>query len=191
MPPVFVDLWAKWESKQQAQAEQEQLELESPRELFLDALEQDLSCSSTTQQEDKADSGEEAVVESWEELATSAPERGSGPRINMGKLRKEFQDRLQSAGYQKMLKERQQLPAHTFRRQILDAVSSSQVCSHSSWPAHALKVCVIAGETGCGKTTQVPQFLLEHEMQRSGGSPFKIVCTEPRRISAVRSNICI
>ena len=39
---------------------------------------------------------------------------------------------------------------------------------------------VVTGETGCGKTTQVPQFIMEE----LGGECF-IVCTQPRRISAI------
>ena len=38
-------------------------------------------------------------------------------------------------------------------------------------------------ETGSGKTTQVPQFILEHAEEM--GTAVRIVCTEPRRIAAV------
>lgn len=44
------------------------------------------------------------------------------------------------------------------------------------------QVILIAGETGCGKTTQVPQYILEVEWA-AGRSP-RIVCSQPRRISA-------
>ena len=42
-------------------------------------------------------------------------------------------------------------------------------------------VTLIRGETGCGKTTQIPQFLLEHGFCKYG----RICTTQPRRISAI------
>lgn len=48
-----------------------------------------------------------------------------------------------------------------------------------------LKVVVISGETGCGKTTQVPQFILESEIEAGRGDRCNILCTQPRRISAM------
>mmetsp|Transcript_31138 Transcript_31138/g.101469 ORF Transcript_31138/g.101469 Transcript_31138/m.101469 type:complete len:1282 (-) Transcript_31138:80-3925(-) len=65
---------------------------------------------------------------------------------------------------------REALPAHGFREQLIEAVRSKQVV-------------VIEGETGCGKTTQVPQYVLEDAAARK--EPCMIVCTQPRRISAM------
>lgn len=39
--------------------------------------------------------------------------------------------------------------------------------------------------TGCGKTTQIPQFILDQAVEDGNGSKTKIVCTQPRRISAI------
>ncbi|EFO20092.2 ATP-dependent helicase [Loa loa] len=41
-----------------------------------------------------------------------------------------------------------------------------------------VKVLLIAGDTGCGKSTQVPQYLLDADYDR-------IACTQPRRIAAI------
>ncbi|KAL6363682.1 hypothetical protein LRP88_03104 [Fusarium phalaenopsidis] len=68
------------------------------------------------------------------------------------------------------LQSRMQLPMWHFRQQVLDAVDGNQVV-------------IVCGETGCGKSTQVPSFLLEHQL--SQGKPCKVYCTEPRRISAI------
>jgi len=48
-----------------------------------------------------------------------------------------------------------------------------------------LQVIVISGETGCGKTTQIPQFILESEIEANRGAFCSIICTQPRRISAM------
>lgn len=48
-----------------------------------------------------------------------------------------------------------------------------------------IKVLVVSGETGCGKTTQLPQFILEEEISSLRGANCNIICTQPRRISAI------
>eukprot|EP00210_Caulerpa_lentillifera_P005324 g5087.t1 len=46
-------------------------------------------------------------------------------------------------------------------------------------------VVVITGMPGCGKSTQVPQFILEDFCFQGQGTMCNIVCTQPRRISAI------
>ena len=69
-----------------------------------------------------------------------------------------------------MLKSRETLPIWHYRHDILDAINNHQVV-------------IICGATGCGKSTQVPAYILENEL--STGRACKIYCTEPRRISAI------
>eukprot|EP01065_Artemidia_motanka_P034097 TRINITY_DN4125_c0_g1_i1.p1 TRINITY_DN4125_c0_g1~~TRINITY_DN4125_c0_g1_i1.p1 ORF type:complete len:1102 (+),score=377.59 TRINITY_DN4125_c0_g1_i1:59-3364(+) len=68
--------------------------------------------------------------------------------------------------------DRAQLPIAAHKEEILRAVRTSPVV-------------ILQGETGCGKTTQVPQFLLDEMTAESRGGDAAIVCTQPRRVSAV------
>ena len=47
------------------------------------------------------------------------------------------------------------------------------------------QVTVICGETGCGKSTQCPQFILDDAIENGWGDKCQILCTQPRRISAI------
>ena len=47
------------------------------------------------------------------------------------------------------------------------------------------RALLITGETGCGKTTQCPQFLLEDADARGKGSALRVVVCQPRRIAAI------
>lgn len=64
------------------------------------------------------------------------------------------------------------LPVDAHRQRVISAVRSS-------------RVVVIAGETGCGKTTRIPRFLLEEQVRGGEGAECNVVVTQPRRISAV------
>lgn len=50
---------------------------------------------------------------------------------------------------------------------------------------YLLQVVIVSGETGCGKTTQLPQYILESEIEAARGAACSIICTQPRRISAM------
>jgi pre-mRNA-splicing factor ATP-dependent RNA helicase DHX15/PRP43 len=74
-----------------------------------------------------------------------------------------------SAQYQKILQGRLKLPVYKFKDKLLDAVSKNQIV-------------VVEGETGSGKTTQIPQFLVEAGYAEKGTSV--VACTQPRRVAA-------
>ncbi|KAI8920276.1 P-loop containing nucleoside triphosphate hydrolase protein [Powellomyces hirtus] len=78
----------------------------------------------------------------------------------------------QQPAYVKMRMQRESLPAWKYQSQILEAVDGN-------------RVVVVEGETGCGKTTQVPQFILDHFLSTRHGAECKILVTQPRRISAI------
>lgn len=46
-------------------------------------------------------------------------------------------------------------------------------------------VVVVSGDTGCGKTTQIPQLVLDDWIAKGVGGKCNIIVTQPRRISAV------
>lgn len=64
------------------------------------------------------------------------------------------------------------LPVDAHRQHVVSAMQSS-------------RVVVIAGETGCGKTTRIPRFLLEECVRGGEGAECNVLVTQPRRISAV------
>ena len=64
---------------------------------------------------------------------------------------------------------RKSLPIYTFREGLLEAISQYQVL-------------IIVGETGSGKTTQIPQYLHEAGYTNDG---MKVGCTQPRRVAAM------
>ena len=47
------------------------------------------------------------------------------------------------------------------------------------------QVVIISGDTGCGKTAQVPQLVLDAMIRKGQGARANMIITQPRRISAV------
>ncbi|KAM3076728.1 Cyclin-dependent kinase catalytic subunit [Clarireedia jacksonii] len=64
---------------------------------------------------------------------------------------------------------RKSLPIYAYRDQFLEALEQYQIL-------------VIVGETGSGKTTQLPQYLHEAGYTKGG---LKVGCTQPRRVAAM------
>ncbi|ORY20219.1 P-loop containing nucleoside triphosphate hydrolase protein [Neocallimastix californiae] len=64
---------------------------------------------------------------------------------------------------------RESLPIFAYREQLLEAIENFQVL-------------IIVGETGSGKTTQIPQYLHEAGYTKGGK---KVGCTQPRRVAAM------
>lgn len=88
------------------------------------------------------------------------------------RFRKDLEVKAGSPDFKKMLEFRKLLPAYKMKQQIVDLIESNQVV-------------VISGETGSGKTTQIPQFILDTYINEGRGSTCRVICTQPRRISAI------
>ncbi|KAM9851677.1 pre-mRNA-splicing factor ATP-dependent RNA helicase DHX16 [Aulostomus maculatus] len=80
------------------------------------------------------------------------------PALSQAELRK-----------QSMQEVRRSLPIFPYREDLLSAINEHQIL-------------VIEGETGSGKTTQIPQYLMEDGYTKGG---MKIGCTQPRRVAAM------
>ncbi|KAF8337571.1 uncharacterized protein EI90DRAFT_3152220 [Cantharellus anzutake] len=71
-----------------------------------------------------------------------------------------------------MRKQRHALPVFTRSSELIDLLESQDVT-----------VCMAA--TGSGKTTQIPQIILDSYIAKGEGSECNVVCTQPRRIAAI------
>uniref|UniRef100_A0A8D2MXV8 ATP-dependent DNA/RNA helicase DHX36 n=1 Tax=Zonotrichia albicollis TaxID=44394 RepID=A0A8D2MXV8_ZONAL len=87
-------------------------------------------------------------------------------------LKEDLMKKRSDPRYIEMQRFREKLPSYGMREELVRLINSN-------------RVTVISGETGCGKTTQVTQFILDDHIERGLGSTCRIVCTQPRRISAI------
>ncbi|XP_046383681.1 dosage compensation regulator [Ischnura elegans] len=88
-------------------------------------------------------------------------------------LSNSFKEEMQNnTRLQEMVKKRRELPVYNSMRTIMEAINENPVI-------------IIRGNTGCGKTTQVCQYILDDYIQSGQGASCNIVVTQPRRISAV------
>ncbi|VDL59482.1 unnamed protein product [Hymenolepis diminuta] len=80
------------------------------------------------------------------------------------------------AKIKRLKRDRENLPIAAFRQQLVDELARKQVL-------------VVAGDTGCGKSTQVPQYLAEEKVNladlESDPKYKRIAVTQPRKIACV------
>ncbi|ESR64932.1 hypothetical protein CICLE_v10007274mg [Citrus x clementina] len=115
---------------------------------------------------------DEGLYEQQEQLVQNSVVRERILRQRSLQMHEKQQAWQESPEGQKMLEFRRSLPSYKERDALLKAISENQVV-------------VVSGETGCGKTTQLPQYILESETEAARGAACSIICTQPRRISAM------
>ncbi|KAF8167397.1 P-loop containing nucleoside triphosphate hydrolase protein [Crassisporium funariophilum] len=110
-------------------------------------------------------------------IDSPGPQKQKGRRyarnvLGDAQIRLNLEGVQQTDKYKKMLESRAKLPAFKAKEDFLDKLGKS-------------RVVVVVGETGCGKTTQLPQFILDSLITSNRGSQASIIVTQPRRISAI------
>lgn len=105
-----------------------------------------------------------------------APSRREADSATLTQKSLELQQRrqayLDNPAMQKMRDTRAALPVYTKSKELLEHVAKNDVT-----------ICMAA--TGSGKTTQIPQLILDQWTERGDGAKCNIVCTQPRRLAAI------
>ncbi|KAK1800697.1 hypothetical protein P4O66_005523, partial [Electrophorus voltai] len=194
LPPPYRDVWLEWRDSEHQQEEETRSAINKPRDQFISRL-----LARLKQQHPhtaRADAPLQSLPlgdepeDSWESLAT--PEEAEPLSVGCGPQPQEAETRLRRRGSppeeasrvlflrlrdsehaRRLRSEREQLPVFQQRARVLEALQRH-------------RVLVVAGETGSGKSTQVPQFILE-ELLGAGqeARPCNVVVTQPRRVSAM------
>ena len=112
----------------------------------------------------ESDGAEPSDAQEAKRNSSASTDGSSSVMQNIWKLKES------SPAYQHMLKSRAQLPVYKQKSELLEVFNSNQLM-------------ILCGETGSGKSTQTPALVLENEL--SAGNDCRILCTQPRRISAI------
>uniref|UniRef100_A0AAR2M5D5 ATP-dependent RNA helicase DHX29 n=1 Tax=Pygocentrus nattereri TaxID=42514 RepID=A0AAR2M5D5_PYGNA len=179
LPPPYRDVWLEWRDSEQQKEEQTRSAINKPRDQFIARLFTRLKQQLAHSQQARCGSpgpGDEPE-DSWESLALQdelqEPQREVQDMQLWEKSRALLLKLCKSALACRLRSEREQLPVFQHRGRVLETLGRH-------------RVVVVAGETGSGKSTQIPQFILEELL--AGGNearPCNIVVTQPRRISAM------
>ncbi|XP_018359215.1 PREDICTED: probable ATP-dependent RNA helicase DHX34 isoform X2 [Trachymyrmex cornetzi] len=108
---------------------------------------------------------------SYGELFARVPETKPLIKLRLLKFRDvillylDFKQKEKFAKLKKLRDTQANLPVARYKEKIVEMVKTE-------------KVIIIAGDTGCGKSTQIPRYLYEAGFQ-------KIACTQPRRIACI------
>jgi small subunit ribosomal protein S24e len=88
------------------------------------------------------------------------------------RLSEQRQNYLKNPSLESMRSTRNSLPVYTCAAEILNHVRENEVT-----------ICMAT--TGSGKTTQIPQLILDDYISRGDGASCNIICTQPRRLGAI------
>lgn len=165
LPAVWRELWTEFsEIKKQQEDEADKAQIKHLRDLLREnhgKFENDVVLSENF----KRRNGNSKVAESAEVVQDVSQRASSAERLS-----RLWKEKSSTPSFQKMTESRKTLPIWAHKQEILDTLENNQAV-------------IICSETGSGKSTQIPSFIMENEL--ANGRECKIYITEPRRISAI------
>ncbi|BDA49474.1 Putative ATP-dependent RNA helicase DHX57 at C-terminar half [Coccomyxa sp. Obi] len=176
----YQDMWLKWEAQEgEAKQETQDQANEEERQAFINSLisqKQEVgpslsrAANGSSAKEQASSSGQD---DTETDLSVQTPVELTPAQVAESRRMLDVQRRWRgSREGQEWAAKRQQLPVVQVQAGLLAALADHDVV-------------VVGGDTGCGKTTQVPQFLLDAAVEAGQGGACNIVCTQPRRIAAI------
>ncbi|GAX13568.1 hypothetical protein FisN_3Lh136 [Fistulifera solaris] len=182
LPPFHRQVWSEWKSSAKLTENRIKLDEGAKRRNEIDQLLNQLAKNDEIGRQKYAFKKEEHGLDdlvdmkeqrehSWEEVKESSLSSSARLCQENIQLKNEFETIVKSEKYQRHLELREKLPVYGFRESILEAIENNPVT-------------IISAETGAGKTTQVPQFLLSTALLQGKGGHTSIICTQPRRVAA-------
>lgn len=113
---------------------------------------------------------------STQSAASSAPRRWRYTKEVLDARSAELMERrkkyLQDPKHEKMRATRQSLPVYTKAEDVLKHIDENEIT-------------ILMAATGSGKTTQIPQLILDHWIDKNEGGKCNVFCTQPRRLAAI------
>ncbi|QDZ19660.1 P-loop-containing nucleoside triphosphate hydrolase [Chloropicon primus] len=167
IPSPYREMWVKWESESSAEDTVAAGEQNVERDQFIDSF---ISLMQARGSLDKSSACEK--TSDMHSVGRSGRRERSAPRKNAsrGPKNKTLLDELEKR--EKSKTQGIPLPINDIKERISAALEDNDFL-------------IVCGETGSGKTTQVPQFILDNLVKENKGEDTFVVCTQPRRIAAV------
>ncbi|KAE8145083.1 P-loop containing nucleoside triphosphate hydrolase protein [Aspergillus avenaceus] len=165
LPAVWRELWTEFSNAKKVQEDEADKEtVKQLKKLVQDNhsnLEDDVVLSDNFRRRNGTSIKPESPVRAPNASGSTEPD---------AQLQRIWSEKSSMPSFQDMAQGRMNLPIWNFKNDILSTLDTH-------------RALIICSETGSGKSTQIPSFILEHEMLQ--GRPCKIYVTEPRRISAI------
>ena len=207
LPPAYRSLWLKWSDEAAAPEKQEAAAALVARDKFITRL-CERSREPSEPQPKRRSTGAEAAGEVASPLpapltademldeAAAARARQEARDADDEREAMEEERREQRESEQKARAEQDGVRLQVAYERWRDGEEGQKAhANRKTLPVHQMEgslraamlngqVAIVCGETGSGKSTQVPQMLLEESLINGKGGTTSIICTQPRRIAA-------